>query len=246
MIDTKLILNLNEKVKMELVMMPAGKFMMGSPKHEKGRSCHVEGPEHEVKIAKPFYMGIYPVTQEQWEAIMGVNPYQSGKGSHIPTNCVNWDDCQIFCRVMSAKVGRKVRLPSEAEREYACRAGTTTRFYWGNDPDCKELPKYGCVGCNSDGYLFQVGKEKPNPWGLYDMIGNVWEWCQDWFHDSYAGAPADGRAWEEPAGIMRILRGGCDNSVGRECRSASRDWGNPGNRCGDVGFRVVGEFTGQL
>lgn len=239
--NQKLTLDLGNGMKMELILIPRGKFLMGSPDMEKGRSS-IEGPQHEVTIAKPFYMGVNLVTQEQWQAVMGSNPSQpKGKGNQ-PVCCTNFYDCQAFCEILSAKTGQTVRLPSEAEREYAGRAGTTTRFSYGDDPDYSQLREYAWVGSNSDGDSYPVGQKKPNPWGLYDMYGNIWEWCQDWFHDSYTGAPSNGSAWATLTG-HRVLRGACFYSVGKECRSASRDWADPGNRCGDVGVRVVVSVT---
>ena len=175
---------------------------------------------------------------------MGFSAYQNGgQGANLPANSISWDDATAFCKALGAKIGKTVRLPTEAEWEYAARAGTSTRFFFGDDPGYKILPEYAWIGVNS-GHTSAVayGQKKPNPWGLYDIYGNLWEWTQDYYHSTYDGAPSDGSAVQTPViRIAHVLRGGCDYSVGRETRSANRDWGNPTNRCGDVGFRVVVE-----
>jgi len=243
--DQKLVLDLGKGVKMDLVLIPAGNFLMGSPDTEDGHSSF-EGPQHKVTIAKPFYMGTYLVTRAQWKDVMGNDPSQLTGQDNQPVDSVSWIDSQEFCKKLSAKTDRAVRLPSEAEWEYACRAGSTTRFCYGDDPDCSKLGEYAWYTANSDDYTAPVGQKKPNAWGLYDMHGNVVEWCQDWLHDNYVGAPTDSNAWKAnpkitPAGISHMMRGGTNNSKGKGCRSAARDWGPQGNRCADVGLRVVVE-----
>ncbi|MDQ7822495.1 MAG: formylglycine-generating enzyme family protein [Candidatus Eremiobacteraeota bacterium] len=264
----KLSLDLGSGVKLELVKCPAGKFMMGSPETENGHSVY-EGPRHEVNFTEPFYMGIYPVTREQWVQVMGGDPSEGSKHhkarflqpEHLgkmvegdpsqfpgkptqPVDSVSWKDAQEFCKRVSALTGKKVHLPSEAEWEYACRAGSTARFCFGDDPACKELTEYAWFTANSNDYTYPVGQKKPNDWGIYDMHGNVVEWMQDGLHYTYEGAPTDGSSWEAnhkitPSGECRMMRGGCNNSHGEGCRSAGRDWGPKKNRCGDVGFRVA-------
>lgn len=185
-----LILKLPNNMQLEMVLIPAGEFMMGSPESEEGRRSH-EGPQHRVRISQPFYMGKYEVTQAQWKAVMGENPSSFDDcGSDCPVESVNWDDCQKFCRKLSSITEREIRLPSEAEWEYACRARTTTPFCFGK--------AISTAQANYTRKPFQttaVGSFPANAFGLHDMHGNVNEWCEDVYHDSYAGAPYDGSAW---------------------------------------------------
>jgi formylglycine-generating enzyme required for sulfatase activity len=232
----KLTLDLGNKVTMKLVFIPSGKFMMGSPASEKGRNAD-EGPQREVTITKPFYMGATGVTDVQYEAVMGKNPFSFKlEGSQDSENMVSWDDTVDFCKKLSEKTGKKVRLPTEAEREYACRAGTETRFSFGDDDTA--LRAYAWYAGNSESNTHPVGQKEPNPWGLYDMHGNVWEWCSDYYADSYANAK-----YEDPqgpaSGWYRVLRGGGWNDIPRYCRSACRMNYGPGVRLSDYGFRVV-------
>jgi len=205
-----LIFNLGEGVPLELVLIPAGEFTMGSPYTGKGRDIR-EGPQHKVTIARPFAMGIYPVTQAQYFAIMGTIPSRF-KGAQRPVENVTWDECNTFCKRLSKRFRVQFALPSEAQWEYACRAETTTVYSFGDDPD--QLGDYAWYKENSGGKTQPVGKKKPNAFGLYDMHGNVWEWCEDRWHENYEGAPVDGSAWVS-GGIPDVhpLRGGswyCD------------------------------------
>jgi len=195
-----------------------------------------EKPVHTVTISKPFYVGIYEVTQAQWQGVMGSNP-SSFKGDALPVESVSWNDCQEFIEKLNEKVpGGGFRLPSEAEWEYACRAGTKTSYCFG---DLKSgLGDYAWYHDNSGNRTHEVGQRKGNAWGLYDMHGNVWEWCQDWYHDSYSGAPADGSFWEIPAGNTRAIRGGYWSDGARGCRSSNRGRYNPDNKGYYIGFRV--------
>jgi formylglycine-generating enzyme required for sulfatase activity len=230
-------LDLGNKVSMKLVLIPAGKFMMGSPKDEKDRKDN-EGPQHEVMISKPFYMGVYAVTQEQYEQIMGNNPSQF-RGAQNPVECVSWDDAVEFCKKLSQKTGKTVALPTEAEWEYACRAGSKTRFSYGDDED--KLGDYAWYDNNSGDTTHPVGQKKPNAWGLYDMHGNVWQWCSDWCGGSYANANKTDPTGPA-SGSLRVLRGGSWNLGPWACPSAYRNWGNLDGHDysgGGVGFRVV-------
>ena len=231
----ELTLDLGNKVTMKLVSIPSGKFMMGSPASEKDR-FDSEGPQHEVTISKAFYMGGYSVTQEQYEQIMGKNPSQF-KGAQNPVENVSWDDAVEFCKKLSQKTGKTVRLPTEAEWEYACRAGSKTRFSYGDDNDYANLGDYAWYDKNSDKKTHPVGQKKPNAWGLYDMHGNVWQWCSDWY-DSYANAKNTDP--QGPAsGTSRVLRGGSWYNLPQNCRSARRSWNDPDDRFHNFGFRVV-------
>ena len=229
----ELTLDLGGGVTMKLVLIPAGKFMMGSPESEKGRDEN-EGPQHEVTISKPFYMGVTEVTQAQYEAVMGTNPSHF-KGATNPVEMVSWNDATEFCKKLSEKTGQTVRLPTEAEWEYACRAGSKTRFSFG-DAD-EGLGDYAWYNANSGNTTHPVGQKKPNAWGLYDMHGNVWEWCADWFGDYPKGAVTDPRV-RRPV-QMRVLRGGSWYGDAGECRSGYRSWTTPIDRNDNGGFRVV-------
>jgi formylglycine-generating enzyme required for sulfatase activity len=213
---------------MEFVLVPAGKFQMGSDWNQN------EQPIHEVTIAAAFYMGKYQVTQGEWTAVMGDNPSWFKGDDRLPVENVSWDDCQEFITRLNARQdGYVYRLPSEAEWEYACRAGTTE--------DCAgELDAMAWYGENSGGKTHQVGEKTPNAWSLHDMHGNVWEWCQDVWHNDYNGAPQDGMAWETNSDKYRILRGGgAWDGEASLCRSAGRNYYARAYRFNDVGFRLV-------
>jgi formylglycine-generating enzyme required for sulfatase activity len=209
---------------MEFVRIPAGTFRMGSPQFEKGRDAK-ESPLHEVRFSRAFYIGKYEVTQVQWKAHMGDNP-SVHPGERHPVENVTWVQCGEFARRLTREARSKLpdtvfRLPSEAEWEYACRAGTRTRFHTGDTTE--GLVRAAWFVDNSDHRTHPVGKRAPNPWGLYDMHGNVYEWCQDSLHHSYEGAPSDGSAWvDNPEGGIRIVRGGGFRTSAVSCRSASR------------------------
>jgi formylglycine-generating enzyme required for sulfatase activity len=235
----ELTLDLGGGVTMKMVLIRPGKFMMGSPDSEKGRGVH-EGPQHEVTISKPFYMGVTEVTQEQYEAIMGKNP-SGWKGATNPVENVSWDDVAQFCKKLSEKTRQAVRLPTEAEWEYACRAGTQTAFSFGDDPSA--LGDYAWWDGNSGKTTHPVGQKKPNAWGLYDMHGNVCEWCADWYGDYPNGAVQDPQG--PASGTYRVLRGGCLLTTPSVDRSALRVLDPPSERSGIYGFRVVVSVAGS-
>jgi formylglycine-generating enzyme required for sulfatase activity len=196
-----------------------------------------EKPAHEVTIRKPFYLGKFEATQEQYQQVMGANP-SFLKSANLPVEEVSWDDAKEFCKRASAKCGLTLRLPSEAEWEYACRAGTRSRFHSG-DAD-SDLARVAWYGANSGGTTHPVGKKDSNTFGLHDMHGNVWEWCEDDGHGNYQGAPNDGSAWvDKQRGAFRVLRGGSWDVGPGSCRSAYRIDIPPGSRSDRVGFRVV-------
>jgi formylglycine-generating enzyme required for sulfatase activity len=236
---------------MEFVLIPAGKFMMGSPSYEKGR-YNSEGPVHEVMIKDSFYMSKCSVTQKHWEKIMGNNPSKF-KGEDLPVESVSWDDVQKFIKKLNEKENTiKYRLPSESEWEYTCRAGTANRYYFGDDESKLEnYAWYNSVHYKtyqewekniSEGKTHPVGLKRPNSWGLYDMHGNVDEWCQDKFHYDYNGAPFDGSAWESGNKTTRVVKGGSWNKGSIHCRSANRGACDPGYRGSDLGFRIIREI----
>lgn len=227
-------IDLGNGVTLELVWIPAGSFLMGSPESEQGRE-NDEGPQHEVTISAGFWMGKHEVTQEQWVAVMGINSAHFLDRKN-PVERVSWNDCQEFIRRLSAKVGgKKFRLPTEGEWEYACRAGGTASFCFGDDT--KQLGEYAWIDVNSGGRTRPVGQKKPNAWGLYDMHGNVWEWCQD-LHAPYApGKQTDPTG--AVSGANRVIRGGCWVSLPHCCRSAQRTFDTPDYASQVVGVRLA-------
>jgi len=207
-----LTLDLGKGVTMKLVLVRAGKFLMGDPGDVRFLQSP-SGPQHEVTISRPFYMGMTEVTQEQYETVMGTN-LSLFKGAARPADTVAWNDALEFCARLSEKTGRAVRLPTEAEWEYACRAGVSS----GDDPGgFNDQTWYGCVG----GATHPVGQKKPNAWGLYDMHGNVWEWCSDWFGYYSNEAVTDPQG--PPFGSYRVSRGGGWNDMGYLCSSTFRN-----------------------
>jgi|GEM_PF-2055548 len=219
---------------MEFVQVPAGEFDMGSQTTEKDRFVW-EGPIHRVKISNGFYMGKYEVTQKQWRDVMGNNPSYF-KGDELPVEGVSWNDVQEFIKKLNEKEGTdKYRIPSEAEWEYAARAGTTTRYFFGDDES--KVGDYAWFDENSDRKTHPVGQKKPNPWGLYDIYGNVWEWVQDTFHDNYRDAPTDGGEWKLGGSSNHVIRGASWYNNPVDFRSASRNNAGPGSSL--IGFRLV-------
>lgn len=237
--DQTITLDLGEQVTMKLTLIPAGKFVMGSSSDEVGRG-EDEGPQREITISKPFYMGIYEIAQGQYEVIMGSNP-ACFKGATRPVERVSWEDATEFCERLSRKTGKKVTLPTEAQWEYACRAESTTRFCFGDDE--KQLAVYARYGQSVEDGTAPVGMSKPNAWGLYDMHGNVWEWCSDRYAKSYANLSLVDTTGPN-SGQTRVLRGGSWNFGPEQCRSACRYEGSPNIGGNLFGFRVVVDSNG--
>jgi formylglycine-generating enzyme required for sulfatase activity len=212
---------------MRFVLIPAGEFMMGSPPGDQD-ALYWERPQHRVRITKPFYLGVHEVTQGQYEAVMGSRPWSGQpcvkEGADYPATYVNWEDAVLFCEKLSAKEGRTYRLPTEAEWEYACRAGSSTGFFFGDDPSA--LGNHAWYDKNVDAagglYAHGAGRKKPNGWGLHDMHGNVWEWCSDWFDGRYYGTSRADDPNGPSSGIGRVLRGGSWLIGATEARSAQR------------------------
>ena len=224
---------------------PPGSFLMGRYPGEQDGSIS-QDPQHEVTFAQGFWMSKYEITQGQWQAIMGSNPASEyGVGDNYPVYYVAWNDIRstngYLDKLNTAHPGHGFRLPSEAEWEYACRAGTTTRFYWGDDPGYTVIKDYAWHQDNNTPYGNKpVGGKLPNAWGLHDMSGNVREWCEDDWHGNYNGAPGDGSAWvDAPRSTFRPYRGGSWFVSPYYCRAAYRDHWNLGVRLDDLGFRVV-------
>lgn len=221
---------LTNSIGMEFVLLPEGSFMMGS---EHGDAD--ERPVHRVTISQPFYLGVYEVTQAQWQAVMGNNPSLFQGNPNLPVEQVWWDTVQEFVGKLNAlEGGQKYRLPTEAEWEYAARAGSTTAYSFGDDP--AGLGDYAWFKENSGGKTHPVGQLKANAWGLYDMHGNVMEWVQDWYGRYPTEAVKDPQG--SPSGTHRMRRGGAWNSTAAVCRSANR-YSVPGFRDDFLGFRLL-------
>jgi len=215
---------------MTFVQIPAGTFMMGSPSSEPNRAS--DETQHRVTLTKPFYMQTTEVTQGQWKAVMGNNPsHFNSCGDSCPVEQVSWNDCQEFIRKLNQREGNGAyRLPTEAEWEYACRAGTTGPYY-------TDLDRAGWYSGNSNNRTHPVAQKTPNAWGLYDMHGNVYEWCQDWFGDYPGGSVTDPKG--SSSGGSRVIRGGSWRLYARNCRSAYRCYNTPDVRNNNNGFRVA-------
>ncbi len=225
-------IDLGNGVRMEFVLVAPGAFTMGSVPDDGDGD---EKPQHKVKLTRAYYIGKYEVTQRQWAAVMPDNPSQF-RGEDLPVDSVSWDDCQRFLTRAAAKAGVTLRLPTEAQWEFACRAGTTTRWPWGADEAA--AGDYAWIELNSSGTTHAVGRKKPNAWGLYDVCGNVAEWCQDWYANPYP--PGDATDPVGPAsGVSRVLRGGTWSDNPFALRSAARNCIGPSLRTSGTGFRCV-------
>lgn len=260
----------------EMVIIPAGSFQMGSPEKEEGRRAD-EGPQHKVTINRPFALGRYEVTRGQFSSFVSATGYEAKgcwhwDGSKLtedvnrdwrepgyeqtdehPVACVSWEDAQAYVEWLQRETNEGYRLPSEAEWEYASRAGSTTRYFWGDDANLgcayangadqtakKKEPDWPVMACDDGQFgTAPVGNYRANPFGLFDTAGNVWEWVEDRLHDNYEGAPSDGRAWIEGSGAARVLRGGAWIAIPRNLRSADRGSGQPDSRSYRFGFRVA-------
>ena len=237
-----------QEVTQRLRWIRPGRFLMGSPDDESGRVAW-EGPQHEVRIPRGFWLADTACTQALWQAVMGENPSRFQDNPKRPVEQVSWDDVQGFLDRANALVpGLDLSLPSEAQWEYVCRAGTTTPFSFGDmiTPDqVNHDGNYPYAGAEKGLYREEtvpVASLPPNPWGLFEMHGNVWEWVEDQWHDSYEGAPENGTAWlaKQPgAGARRVVRGGSWNDSARYVRSAYRFWLDPGYRSTSLGFRCA-------
>ena len=245
--SAKLILVLENRLKMEpstlqnqnfggidFVWCPPGTFLMGSPEEEAGRSK--EELLHQVTLTRGFWIGKYPVTQGQWLDVMGQNPSECrDAGLEAPIETVSWDDAQEFCRALSQRDDREYRLPTEAEWEYACRAESSSIWCFGYDEE--KLGDYAWYDMNSDGQTHPVGQKAPNDWGIHDMHGNVFEWCQDMYGDYPEGSTTDPHGPDDR--VFPVYRGGSAFNGARYCRSAFRWRFAHHTRTINLGFRVV-------
>ncbi|MCK5861104.1 MAG: SUMF1/EgtB/PvdO family nonheme iron enzyme, partial [Candidatus Hydrogenedentes bacterium] len=264
----ELTITLPGDVPLVLVNIPSGSFLMGRYPDERF-SNEREAPQHTVNILNNFYIGKFEITQLQWLTLMGSWPGSApdaGTGDNFPANFLSWDDAQNFVVTLNEHLNSTgqdsftVRLPSESEWEYACRAGTTTRFYFGDSLDCADDEREDCAagvlpGNRSD-YMWYlanqvspgtqpVGGKLSNAFGLYDMSGSVYEWVEDYWHDNYVGAPNDGSAWKVPSTSFRIIRGGSWGSRAGNCRSATCFDAEPTRRTHFIGFRIAAKYSGE-
>ncbi|MFM6203010.1 MAG: formylglycine-generating enzyme family protein [Dolichospermum sp.] len=234
--------DLENGIFLEMVHIPGGTFIMGSPENEEGYNKS-QNPQHQVTVPA-FFMGKYPVTQKQWQIVaalpkinINLEPKPSQfQSDNLPVESVSWYDAQEFCARLSQKTNKSYRLPSEAEWEYACRGGTTTAFYFGKTIS-PELANYDS---KYQGKTTEVGKFPANLFGLHDMCGNVWEWCEDGWHEDYINAPNDGSVWLNNSNNRRVLRGGSWFIPSENCRSSFRFYADAGFfGCNLFGFRVM-------
>ncbi len=230
---------ITNSIGMKMVQIPAGEFLMGAAKNEAGAYDN-EKPQHRVRITQPFYLGVYPVTQTEYQRVMGQNPSKFQADDRCPVEMVSWADAVEFCSRLSAQEGVTYRLPTEGEWEYACRAGSTWIWCFG---DAKSvLAQYAWYSESSNGSTHPVGQKKPNSWGLYDMHGNVWEWCADYWDANYYKQFSD-KVAVDPAGpaggSYRVNRGGSWIDDASYCRSAYRIRNDPGRRIVYFGFRLA-------
>lgn len=232
---------------MDMVWIEAGSFMMGSPAGD-ALANKDEYPQHEVIISRGFHMGKFEVTQEQWETVMGEDPWNWDKRTYVkaqsdmPAVYISWNDCQRFCAALNEFEGRAIyRLPTESEWEYACRAGTTTTWYYGDS--AVPHPEHAWYVQNTffsgEPWGHVVGSKTPNPWGLYDMYGNAWEWVFDWYYGVYPTGPVIDPQGPADDKVYRVTRGGIFMQPPTKQRSAARFGGAPDFPDGGVGMRLV-------
>lgn len=233
--------DLGNGIHLHMTLIPGGTFLMGA---RPGEGYDDERPQHNVRVAG-FLIGTVPVTQEQWQAVMERIPPYRFKGARRPADRVSWDDAVAFCERLTRKTGRAYRLPGEAEWEYACRAHSTTPFSCGETLTTDQANYVGEHTFRAEPkgsyrhVTLEVGSLPPNPFGLYDMHGGLWEWCADAWHEDYRGAPLDGSTWQGRSGSARVLRGGCWHDPPGLCRSAARLQHVPHEGEDFFGFRVA-------
>lgn len=237
--DQDTVVQINDTVAIQFKLINAGVFFQGSPPQEANRQAD-EGPRHPVEISEAFYLGTFEVTQEQWQAVMGYNPAifsalpSSGRR---PVESVSWKECQDFIAELNRLGQGTFRLPTEAEWEYACRAGSQTAYYWGEDMAANGQSDYAWANSRSMAMTQPAGQKKPNAWGLYDMAGNVWEWCSDWYGPYPSEKVTDPKG--PASGKMKVFRGGSWYDFFESHRSANRHKHAPDEKYTAIGFRLV-------
>ena len=241
-----------EGVTMDFVLIPPGTFFMGSPTTE-GQRDRNEGPAHDITISKPYYLGKFEVTQKQWNGFFAGTVFARKEfkfpGDNMPADSISGFEAEKFLMDLSSRLGMKFRLSTEAEWEHACRAGTQTPFYTGNTISTSQANYDGSktYGSGAKGLQLKqtvdIGMYPPNPFGLHDMHGNVWEWCMDWFDANYYKESPGTDPTGPPTGGSRVIRGGCWKSHPTKCRSAERDAYNPSKSNDTIGFRVLLEVA---
>jgi len=230
----KVTLDLSAGVQMELTLIRPGSFMMGDAK-----GGDDEKPVHKVTITKPFYVGKYKVTQQQWEAVMGSNPSEV-KEPKNPVEHVSWEDCEAFLKKFNEKFGSKsikFSLPTEAQWEYVCRAGSSTQYCFGDNE--ADLGRYAWFINNSKGKIHPVGEKRPNAWGLYDVHGDTWEWCADWYNKEYYKSSPASDPTGPASGAFRVCRGSSWDNLAPDCRCGFRLFDMPSDRFPYLGLRIV-------
>jgi formylglycine-generating enzyme required for sulfatase activity len=248
-IKTTLPPTITNSIGMKLKLIPAGEFLMGSPASETVGPLVTTGDlteeqQHRVQITRAYYLGTTEVTQGQWEGVMGTTPWKGKtyvkEGSDYAASYVSWDDAVEFCRRLSAKDGRTYRLPTEAEWEYACRAKSTSVYSFGASPgSLKDYAWFNENAYDVDAkYAHRVGQKLPNAFGLFDMHGNVYEWCSDWYGEDYYATSPGSDPTGPRSGSGRVIRGGSWSGIPRHCRSAIRHRITPIGRSSNIGFRV--------
>lgn len=198
-----------------------------------------ETPVHTVRLAYSFFIACFPITQGQYQLVCGNNPSQFSDAENLPVENVSWFDAKLFCEKLSTLTQSHFRLPSEAEWEYICRAGATTEYFFGDN--AQDLGNYAWYDLNSNEQTAPVGLKAPNPWGIYDLVGNVWEWCEDVWHGDYQNAPTDGSSWmtNQETQLRRCVRGGAWNMDAFRCRSSYRSYDWNDTKTNRLGFRIV-------
>lgn len=228
---------ITNNIGMVLTKIPAGTFLMGEDPSLSGEGKADERPQHKVTISKPFYIGVHEVTQKQWQEVMGSNPSRH-KQENAPVDSVSWNDAQTFIKKLNEREGHgRYRLPTEAEWEYAARAGTTTRYFWGNDP--AKLTDHAWVTANAGGTTHPVGLKKANAFGLHDTSGNVREWVNDWYADDYYEHSPEVDPQGPESGYGRAYKGGSKDGAEFPTRSSYRWRETPDTRVQNLGFRIV-------
>ena len=235
-------IDFTNSIGMKFKLIPAGEFIMGSPEDEKGHNNNEQ--QHSVRITKPYYLGVFEVTQGEFTKVMSLSPWKMKKrkeGMDYPASCVSWGEAAEFCRKLSAKEGRIYRLPTESEWEYACRAGSNTAYSFGNTLSNIKVNAWysGNAWHVGENYAHRVGLKQVNAFDLYDMHGNVWEWCADWFDNDYYKKSAEADPIGPKIGSFRVHRGGSWDSSEVSCRSALRNNASLTHRYGNLGFRVA-------